>query len=177
MSPVPAGYRRLFIALPVPAGSGKRLNPHCDSSLEIRWIEATNRHLTLAFLGHRTEEQTIRAIEVVNGLVAPPFELQLVCLQRFPDERGRNIVAIPAPCEPLMELQQQVANLLTERGFTLKQRDFRPHITLGKFNRGQWSSINLNPPITMSVASVTLFQTEFIPNGILYHPLTSQQLV
>lgn len=177
MSSVPAGYRRLFIALPVPAHTGKRLSPYCDAPIEIRWIEAANRHLTLVFLGHRTEEQTLRAIEVVNGLVASPFELQLVCLQRFPDDRGRNIVAIPVPSEPLMELQQQVANSLEERGFTLKQRDFRPHITLGKFNRGQWPSINLNPPITMPVASVTLFQTEFIANGIIYHPLTSRQLI
>lgn len=177
MSPVPAGYRRLFIALPVPADTGNRLTPYCRSPSEIRWIEATNRHLTLAFLGHRTEEQTLRAIEVVNGLETSPFELKLVSLQRFPDEQGRNIVATPAPCGPLEELQQQVASSLGDRGFTLKQRDFRPHITLGKINRGPWLSINLNPAITMPVESVTLFQTEFIANGIIYHPLTSRQLV
>ncbi|WP_461482663.1 RNA 2',3'-cyclic phosphodiesterase [Porticoccus sp.] len=173
---VPPGYRRLFIALPVPADTGKRLAPYCTSDAEIRWIAATNRHLTLAFLGHRTEEQTRRAAEVVNGLEAVSFELQLVSLQRFPDDRGRNIVALPSASKLLEALQQQLTACLTAQGFTLKERSFRPHITLGKIHRGLWPAIGLDPAISMSVEAASLFESEFIENDIVYHPLTTRQL-
>jgi len=174
---VPPVYRRLFIALPVPTDTGKRLTPYCTSDSEIRWIAAANRHLTLAFLGHRTEEQTLRAMEVVNRLEAVSFEIHLVSLQRFPDDRGRNIVALPLVSESLVELQQQLSASLTTQGFTLKERTFRPHITLGKINRERWSTVSLDPAITMTVETVTLFQSEFIENDIIYHPLASQTLI
>lgn len=174
---VSPGFRRLFIALPVQTDTGKQLTPYCTTSSGIRWIEATNRHLTLAFLGNRTEEHTHRAVEVVNGLEATAFSIRLVSLQRFPDDRGRNIAALPLPSESLEKLQRQLAVSLATQGFTLKQRDFRPHITLGKINRGRWSAISFDPAITMTVDTVTLFQSEFIENGIIYHSLAYRRLL
>ncbi len=172
----PAGFRRLFIALPVAGETGKQLDPYCVSHPHARWITAANRHLTLVFLGHHTEEQTRRAIEVVDRLDAAAFEIALCSLQRFPDERGRNIVALPSESIPLKQLYQQVAKALKTRGFTLKQRDFRPHITLGKIHRGHWSTVDIAPPIMMTTESVTLFETEFTDGGVTYHPLASQPL-
>ena len=173
---IPPGYRRLFIALPVPPETGKLLTGYCVSHPHVHWIPAPNRHLTLAFLGHRTEEQTRRAVQVVEAVDASPFELRLTSLQRFPDDRGRNVAALPARCPPLESLQEQLAAALTAQGFTLKQRDFRPHITLGKIHRGQWPAVELEPPIIMAVNAVTLFQTEFVDNGVTYHILTTRQL-
>lgn len=176
---VPDGYRRLFIALPVPQETGKQLTPYCaahETQTGIRWIPAPNRHLTLVFLGHRTEEQTQRAITVVNGLKAPAFQIELLSLQRFPDDRGRNLVALPLPCAPLTALQQQLAAALATQGFTLKQRDFRPHITLGKIHRGKWQAVAFSPSITMQAQTVTLFQSQFVENAITYQPLASRQL-
>lgn len=173
---VPSGYRRLFIALPVPKETGKKLDPYCVPHPDARWIPAANRHLTLTFLGHHTEEQTHRAIEVINRIDAAVFEITLHSLQRFPDDRGRNIVALPVDCIPLKQLHEQVASALTTRGFTLKQRDFRPHITLGKIHRGNWATVDISPPIVMAVKSATLFETAFIDGGATYHPLATQPL-
>lgn len=173
---VPSGYRRLFIALPVPEETGKQLAPYCVPHPHARWIPAANRHLTLTFLGHHTEEQTHRAIEVINRIDATVFEITLHSLQRFPDDQGRNIVALPVDCIPLKQLYQQVASALTTRGFTLKQRNFRPHITLGKIHRGNWATVDISPPIMMEVESVTLFETEFIEGGVTYLSLASRSL-
>lgn len=172
----PTGYRRLFIALPIPGKTGKQLDAFCAPHPHAHWIPVANRHLTLTFLGHHTEEQTHRAIEVVDRIDATAFEIALYSLQRFPDDRGRNIVVLPIDCTPLQQLHQQVAAALTTRGFTLKQRDFKPHITLGKIHRGHWSTVDIAPPIMMAVKSVTLFETEFIDGGVTYHSLTSQSL-
>lgn len=173
----PSGYRRLFIALPVPEETNKQLAPYCVSFPHAHWIPTTNRHLTLTFLGHHTEEHTHRAIEVIDRIDAAAFEITLHSMQRFPDDRGRHIVALPTDCMPLKQLHHRVASALTTRGFALKQRDYRPHITLGKIHRGNWSTVAISPAIVMVVKSVALFETVFFDGGVTYHSLATQPLL
>ena len=142
---VSSGLRRLFIALSLPAATDQQLSPYCSPHAGIRWIGTANRHLTLAFIGQCTEEQAIKAAEIVNRLETTSFEMQLASLQRFPDDTGSVIAAIPAPNEPLERLRQQIVVLLTAQGFAVKRGIFRPHITLGKINRGTWSPCQPRP--------------------------------
>ena len=83
-----------------------------------------NLHLTLAFLGET--ERVEAASDAVMSVKADTFPLTLEKLGHFRDLYWAGV----RPSTALTALQRQVAQALTDRGFTLEDRPFRPHLTL-----------------------------------------------
>ena len=89
-----------------------------------------NFHLTLAFLGEVPRpDGAMRAMDRVD---AHAFSLGLGGLGRFRREGGDIWwLGVSAPPE-LGALQRALAKELIREGFSLEERDYRPHLTLGR---------------------------------------------
>ena len=91
-----------------------------------------NLHLTLAFLG---EQPSARVPDIREAMAAArfrPFSLSFDRAGRFRREEGDVCYLSCAESPPLLAVQRRLARELTERGFTLEDRRFVPHLTLAR---------------------------------------------
>ncbi|WEM42692.1 RNA 2',3'-cyclic phosphodiesterase [Photobacterium sp. DA100] len=97
-----------------------------------RPVAADNLHITLAFLGMVTDEQTNTIVAAAKQLAPPPpFSLQLTTLGYW--KRSKVIWLAPErPPQPLLALAQQLSSLAIDCGLEQESRPYKPHITLAK---------------------------------------------
>lgn len=170
---------RLFIALTLTETVNQFLDDFCWqrlSNASINWVSTQHRHLTLRFLGEKTAEQTAVAVQIVQALSVKKFDLSLKAIERFPTTESRTIAAIPKYSTSLMALYQQLSASLTNGDLESIQREFRPHITLGKTSRTPVAKIDLEIDICLPVRQIVLFQSQLTASGPLYSPLATANL-
>ncbi len=146
-----------------------------DKSNAVRWVDQTNYHVTLAFLGEQ-EEQTLEALAENLDMALPPNSIPLSVshFSPFPESRPKLIAAMITNSEELRDLHQQVSNAIHSTAINLERRRFAPHITLGRFrhSRNQFAgaiptSINLNT----DVDEVILYESILTSHGAEYEPI------
>ena len=124
---------RLFFAMwpgPASAAALEELSRTLARTADGRAVPAEKIHLTLAFLGHTSVERIASAKEAAR------FRAHAVdgALDHVGSFR-RAAVAWAGMSDPplaLLELQAKLAARLAERGFTLEERSFAPHVTLAR---------------------------------------------
>lgn len=125
---------RLFVAIRLPpaaeaafAGVVETLRRQSRSG---SFTRRENLHLTLAFLGETSRLSEANA--AVGAVEGAPFRLVFRELGRFRREGGdlywMGAEAVPA----LSNLHRSLVDALVSRGFSIEERPFRPHITLGR---------------------------------------------
>ena len=95
-----------------------------------RFSRRESLHLTLAFLGEAPDIR--RAAIALDQIQAAPFSLAVQGLGYFPSAEGQTWWMGTAPCPPLAALHRQLCRQLRAQGFSLEDRPFRPHLTLGR---------------------------------------------
>lgn len=126
---------RIFIAINLPEGVKEELLAYKEQWLEVpaRWVGMDNLHLTLAFLGNRSDEELV---EISQSMLAVgerhnSFPLQLTKIVYGPDaKKPKMIWALLEETPELSALQKDVET-------TLKHQDtkpFSPHLTLARLN-------------------------------------------
>ena len=103
---------------------------------EIRWVNSSSIHLTLAFLGELTDEQlteVIQATERVSQQVQP-FSYRLSQLGTFGSPRFPRVIwmGIEEPSGSLASLHRMLNQHLQRCGFEVDTRPFSPHLTLAR---------------------------------------------
>jgi RNA 2',3'-cyclic 3'-phosphodiesterase len=108
----------------------------------VRWVDPSGIHLTLAFLGYLTDEQLETAIDAaqVAARQAVPFEYRLKGLGVFGPSNQPRVIWMGIEDMPSGRLQgsplQQLHRVLTKelelRGFEIDKRPFSPHLTLAR---------------------------------------------
>jgi 2'-5' RNA ligase len=115
----------------------ERLRP---SGADVKWVEPQNMHLTLQFLGDVPEAQTAEVCRAVNEAAKgfQPFEVSLAGAGCFPDaRRPRTLwIGVQDGLEPLTRLQAAIEAVLGELGFPGEDRQFHPHLTIGRVRQG-----------------------------------------
>lgn len=108
-----------------------------DDDVRIRWVEPENIHVTLKFLGE-TDRSVIPLLEeALAALMRPlfPFEVTSQRIGAFPDLRRPRILWTgldPKGAEVMSLLQLSVEQDIQTLGFSPEDRDFHPHVTLGR---------------------------------------------
>ncbi len=130
---------RVFIAINLPKEIKEKLaeiqNQLKTFDLPIRWVKPENIHLTLVFLGHIKENKVAEVTEVTKATVGrfKSFDIQIKDLEVFPDERRPRLISIGVKeGQHLLDLQSSLEKGLHEAGFSLEERKFSPHLTLGR---------------------------------------------
>ena len=131
---------RTFIALELDATQqhfldaimrqGKHLLP------DLRWVDSTGIHLTLAFLGELDDARLAQASEaaVYAAQIAQPFTYRFSGLGTFGPSRQPRVLwmGVSEPAGTLRVVHQALSLALEQRGFATEERPFSPHLTLAR---------------------------------------------
>ncbi len=133
-----------------------------------------NLHMTLAFLGECTEEQKQQVIEVMQTIPAIPFTLRLEGVHEFKGKgKGRGeVLWVGVRREIALNALADRLNLrLRLAGFSLPQRDFRPHITLARrivWKDGHSASSLRVKPAACNINSIHLMWSHRVQGRLVY---------
>ncbi len=186
---------RLFIALPLPPDVRERLEgtqavAH-RLALPLRLARAEGMHLTLAFLGETAEDRVPALHDVLDDAArqVPPFRMELAGLGAFPTRRRPRVLwaGLGGDLETTSRLHVALSDRLADGGFRVEERDFRPHITLGR-GTGEWTAAQLealgrllDSPASASGAwtadAMHLMRSELRRDGARYTTLYTSPLV
>jgi len=148
----------------------------------IRWVLPTNFHFTIKFLGN-IEESKVEPIAQALELTLHPFPrftINAKGLGVFPDLRRPRVLWIGLAGKELSELASKVERALEPLGFEPEKRDFKPHLTIGRWRQFDRPSRELGEELERwkghefgesTVAEVIFFQSELKREGAIYHPL------
>jgi 2'-5' RNA ligase len=108
----------------------------------IRWVPATNIHLTLKFLGDVSISNLDMLTDILKTEVSNhnPFEMSVGGSGAFPSTRRPRVVwvGIEAPPE-LNAVQMGIENEMSCLGYSREKRPFNPHLTIGRVSRNAGS--------------------------------------
>ena len=132
---------RSFIAIELPTTVKQELTTLEDllkirCPQVVRWVDPQNIHVTLKFLGDvdsdRVDEINMAIDEATQGM--SPFHLELKDLGVFPNLNRVNIIWVDTKgdLDKLTYLQKQIESNMEQLGFAREDRDFTPHLTLGR---------------------------------------------
>jgi RNA 2',3'-cyclic 3'-phosphodiesterase len=176
----PTPRLRLFVALDLPDAARAALARFRDAAADPavwRPLPQASFHVTLAFLGHRPEEDVDRVADVLRGLApwtAPQSALGEGLL--LPPRRARVLtVALADPGGALGALQAEVAAGLAAAGvFEPEARPFRPHVTVARLRAGARAPRTLAAApeaLSFTAGAVTLYRSRVGRGGSVYEPL------
>ena len=139
------------------------------AGIKARYLDPSNFHLTLAFIGEWPEN--------VSGIlpeVKQPFSIVLSRPGIFPE--AKVIWAGIEASDALSQLAQNVRNNLAAGGIPFDPKPFVPHITLGR-KPVIPANFNLSeiviPPAMMIVKDVVLYRSDRGENGMVYSVIGS----
>ncbi len=179
--------KRVFIAVKAEAGNDLlRMISSLKSLLaadKIKWVDPSNIHLTLAFLGD-TEEAGIKTLATILRQKCTgfgDFDFVLAAAGVFRNYRDPRViwVGIQSP-EKLVMLNNRISDGLRENGFETEDREFNPHLTLGRIKsikdpenlRKILEGYSQSVFQTVKVKEVILFESILMQTGPLYKPLS-----
>lgn len=144
---------------------------------EVRWVRPESLHLTLRFLG---EIPTTGVSGLLQALTArmrdvEPFACALGGLALFPSASRPRVVAAQVTEERLLTgLAVAVEEAVTAAGYPAETRNFRAHVTLGRFRRGKRRGLEITATlqqVPVAVHDIVLFRSVLGPGGARYTEL------
>lgn len=126
---------RLFTALEIAPDAALALSFLRGGLPSARWIETSDYHLTLRFIG---DVEARLANEIASGLDAverEPFELRLQGVDAFGSKKPHAIYAAVLPSAPLEALRADIDRVCRRLGLAPDPRKFTPHVTLARLRQ------------------------------------------
>jgi 2'-5' RNA ligase len=183
---------RLFVALDLPDEMREGIAAWGEEALvdpALRPVAAESLHITLAFLGHRPEDEIERIAAVVGDNSGPAPWVELRDPEQRPPRGRARVYALPALSPGTEALQMGVARGLEEAGFYKpEERPFWPHVTVARVRsetRGsRRPAVVSEPPGKLPESllearicrRMTLYRSVLQPMGARYVPLAQVQL-
>ena len=167
---------RLFLALDFDPAVKQQLSAVRDRLAQAasagRFSRQENFHITLAFLGDIPPSRIPAIRSCMEEVHCAPFSITLRNLGSF-RRQGGNIWWMGLEKSPeLQSLASQLANALRQRGFSLEDRPFSPHVTLGRQVCLPRNFYRFTPePIRQTVSALCLMQSERIRGTLTYTPV------
>lgn len=170
---------RVFVALELPREVRASLVRWCPRHDALRPVAVESLHVTLAFLGERSEHEAAAVGGLLEGVARPLRALALGDARWLPQRRPRVLsVEVCDGDGALGALQSELVARLGEAiGFVAERRAFLPHVTvarvrgpLGGLGRSQLSA----PPgagSRFAAEAVTLMRSRLGRGGARYEPL------
>jgi 2'-5' RNA ligase len=161
------------------------------ASSVVRWVAPDNIHLTVKFLGDVDPAMMPALNQSLGGVcaAAAPFELRLAGAGAFPNTRRPNViwVGIDGAVAQATELADKIDQACHALGFSLEERPFSPHLTLGRVKReaspderlglGELiANAKVDEAAPIRVERVSVMKSELRPAGSVYSRLYAGEL-
>ena len=182
---------RVFIAINLPENLREKLADFSRKwpQLPIRWVKVRNLHLTLAFLGYLSDEEIVKVCQTTKevGLRHSPFLISLTKIDYGAKQKGvpRLIWTEGERSQELSLLKKDLDKVLSQSiGFAPENRDFLPHITLGRIRKWDWRRIEPDErprvsegiSLDFEVSSIEVMESQLKRGGAEYMVLESVPL-
>lgn len=188
---------RAFIAIDLSA----EIQQHLDevlrnfraqlANIPIRWVAASNIHLTLKFLGDVSLSNLNLLTEMIQKEISThhQFDISVGGSGAFPNIRQPRVVwvGVEAPTE-LTAIQNGIETTTARLGYMREERAFSPHLTLGRVSRNASTqdikAISKTLETTRvgflgaaCVDTVHLYRSDLQPTGAVYTQIFSSSLI
>ena len=182
---------RTFIAIEIPSEVKSALAALQDdlrrAGADVSWTRPENIHLTLRFLGEVDEKRVgeVEKVCVTSAAKFQPFTLRLNDTGVFPNARQPRILwaGLAGEIEKAVEMRERLNDGLALIGFEREEKDFRPHLTIGrvKSNRKIRELLSLAdarrvPASSFLVTEIVLMKSELHPAGARYTAIAKVSL-
>lgn len=183
---------RLFLAVPLPPTVAAlavalrekaRVDNEDPSSLEaVRWVPASNLHITFAFIGKAYPPLVDELSAALHNKFAgtTPFRVRIEGAGAFPSIARSSVIwlGVTTGAGELKTAASLAREALTEVGLSVEGRPFRAHVTLGRVRTpkdlaslvAELDKVSLEP---FTVNGVGLFNSEARPEGSKYEVVES----
>ena len=127
---------RVFVAIELPDKTKENILRSIEQlksfAVRGRFVEKSNLHLTLHFLGEVAERDLIFVQSAMDGIRHMPAPQ--IALHQFVILRGSDVVCakIRQQDNALTELHDRLGELLEAHRFDVEHRSYRPHITVAR---------------------------------------------
>jgi 2'-5' RNA ligase len=153
----------------------------------VRWTQVHNIHVTLKFLGDVSEANLTVLYEILKREAEKQmvFEIQAGGLGAFPSLTRPRVIWVGVQAPPDLAAVQQAIDVETARlGYASEERDFSPHLTLGRIARSASSeevrqigatlgSMKVGDLGSSRIQSVHFYRSDLNPQGAVYTKLFS----
>lgn len=125
---------RLFIGIALPETVRERLAIIRGPLTGARWVEPTDLHITLRFIGDVDNRQADELVGFLDAIDAAPFDIELRDVGAFGGRDPKIIWAGAEGGEPLAHLQRATERAARGAGSEPEKRAFKPHVTLARLS-------------------------------------------
>ncbi|EJO5349268.1 RNA 2',3'-cyclic phosphodiesterase [Clostridium botulinum] len=148
-----------------------------NNSVKGKFTNKNNFHLTLEFIGEVDEEKLVLLKDILHKLKYNPKNIIASYIGSF-KRRNKEIIWLGIEeNKELMYLQRELRELLTNNGFEIDNRKYKPHITIGREIIIKESiDKNIFPALNIPLYSVALMESKRINNKLVYEPLEEKML-
>ena len=177
---------RVFLAIEFPENIKEYLNQVQlvvkGQSVKGNFTKKENYHLTLHFIGQIRNDELDYLKEVIDEAAGKQncFQMTLNQLGHFTRGNKQIVWVGILPNEILNKLYIQLAMLLKCKGYTIEERKFVPHITIGRevvltkeFNKME-QQMKLNE-VVIPVSKISLMESTRIKGELKYIPLYTKE--
>ncbi len=148
----------------------------------VRWVPASNIHLTLKFLG----ETSLAMLEQLTPLLGAEaaehtvFYMSAGGLGVFPSRAQPRVIWIGLTSPPTLQtMQRNVESICARLGYPPEDRPFSPHLTIGRINqrlnaeekqrvRLALEETQIGELGAIPVSAIHVFKSDLRPDGAVY---------
>jgi RNA 2',3'-cyclic 3'-phosphodiesterase len=123
---------RLFAGLELPPQISQKLAFMRGGLQGARWIEPSDYHITLRFIGDISDRQANDIDDLLCDVARSPIAITLTGLDSFGGDKPHSLFASVEPAKPLIELQAELERIIRSCGHEPDKRRFQPHVTLAR---------------------------------------------
>jgi RNA 2',3'-cyclic 3'-phosphodiesterase len=188
---------RAFIAIDLSPEIQQRLDDVIKSyraqlpNIPIRWVSASNVHLTLKFLGDVSLSNLSILTEMIQKEISNhhQFEISVGGSGAFPNNRQPRVIWVGVEAPPELSAVQSGIEITTARlGYSREERAFSPHLTLGRISRNASAqdikviskvldTVRVGFVGATCVEKVYLYRSDLQPTGAVYTQIFSASLI
>jgi 2'-5' RNA ligase len=176
---------RIFIAALLPEEIKNHIACYLDSIKDraggVKWESSQKLHITLKFLGDIDEEKLSEVKDIVSSSILGRSKIKLTLSNfgGFPSLSRPRILHVGfGESRAIIDLQSNIDSQLSEVGFEKDEREFIPHVTIGRVK----SKFKINPPLpmieekTFSIENIAVVQSFINNKGSEYKNLNVYKL-
>ena len=183
---------RSFIAIELPQSLKEKIARYISNMRKvqkgIKWVKMENLHITLKFIGERSQEvtETVKSALSQIDFNKGNFKIEIAHTGAFPNSKNPRVIWLgmkSIPDNALLELQTSIEDTLEITSIERDTRRFSAHLTIGRVKYPQdfspfRSYLDHHPfnPQTIEINSFSLIKSILKPAGPQYSNLIKYSL-
>ena len=185
---------RSFLAFELPVDIKKIIKAVSDDArelpLNVRWVNVSDIHLTIVFMGDIQEEQIKPIQDIIKDVCHGygPFSIAIKGIGFFGSRRNPRVlwIGLDGAIDRMACFKDDLQKGMKPFGIKEEKRRFKPHLTLGRFRKDARTGSHLDDLLSRYhdlkspdgiIEELVLFKSDLQPGGAVYSRLNGWPLI